>query len=166
MRALVTPKRAATGGPTVQLEQLQNPVLPSLEDLVSREDLPRGVLRVRDPYESYLNNLRPGEDPRPLNVARESHALRVVVARVGERGEEVDCLLDPGSQVISCSEAVCHALGFSYDPSIVLQMQSANGDVDPTLGLACNVPFKFGDITVYCQVHVVRHAAYDVLMGL
>lgn len=60
---------------------------------------------------------------------------------------------------------VVSALGFAYDPTIVLNMESANGEIDPTLGLARNVPFRFGDITVYCQVHVVRHAAFDMLMG-
>lgn len=88
----------------------------------------------------------------------------MVVARVGERENKVDCLLDPGCQVICCSKAVCLALGFAYDPTIALNMESANGEINLTLGLARNVPFHFGDITVYCQVHVVRHAAFDMLM--
>ena len=163
LRSLVTSKRAAPAGSASQF--LVAPVLPSVDELLNQEELPKGIIRVADPYELYLRSLPPGEEPRPLTVARESHALRVVQSTIGDREIEVDCLLDPGSQVVSCSEAVCHALGLSYDPSIVLNMQSANGEVDPTLGLARNVPFRLGDITLYFQVHVVRQAAYDLLMG-
>ena len=44
-------------------------------------------------------------------------------------------------------------------------MQSANGDVDRSLGLVQNVPFTIADIVLYLQVHVIRHAAYDILLG-
>lgn len=167
MRELINTKRVPVDKdkPTLSLYNEAGPVLPALEELVSRVQLPRGILRVADPYEIYLNRLAPGETPRKLTVARESHALCTVTAAVGERESTIDCLLDPGSQVVSCSEGVCHALTLTYDPSITLNMQSANGDIDQTLGLARNVPFRVGDITVYLQVHVVRHAAYDILMG-
>ena len=33
------------------------------------------------------------------------------------------------------------------------------------LGLARNVPFRFGEITVYLQLHVQNHAPYHVLLG-
>jgi hypothetical protein len=42
-------------------------------------------------------------------------------------------------------------------------MQSANGTIDPSLGLARNVPFRIGDLTLYMQVHVLRNPAYDIL---
>ena len=57
------------------------------------------------------------------------------------------------------------ATNTGYDPTIVLHMQSANGDVDKSLGLARNVPFQIGDLTLYLQVHVIREAAYDLLLG-
>jgi hypothetical protein len=44
-------------------------------------------------------------------------------------------------------------------------MESANGTITPSLGLARNVPFKFGEITLYLQVHIVRAPAYDILLG-
>jgi len=44
-------------------------------------------------------------------------------------------------------------------------MQSASGDIDKMLGLARNVPFLVGEVTVYLQVHVVREPAYDILLG-
>jgi hypothetical protein len=44
-------------------------------------------------------------------------------------------------------------------------MVSAKGGVDQLLGLAKNIPFKIGEITVYLQVHVLRQPAYDILLG-
>ena len=63
------------------------------------------------------------------------------------------------------SEAACHALARIYDPHIHLRMQSANREVDETLGLARNVPILIGDITLYVQFHIVWNPAYDVLLG-
>lgn len=119
---------------------------------------------IPDVYESYLSGLPPGEKPRPLLVAKESHALRCVRAVVDNK-EEVDCILDGGSQIISMSQEVCHALGLAYDPNIQLQMQAANGTTDFSLGMCRNVPFAIGHIVVYLQVHVIRAAAYDILIG-
>ena len=63
------------------------------------------------------------------------------------------------------SEEVCNALVLHYDPTIRLHMMSANGGVDQSLGLAQNVPFVVGDITVYLQVHILRNPAYDILLS-
>ncbi|KAF8233548.1 hypothetical protein L208DRAFT_1266130 [Tricholoma matsutake] len=61
---------------------------------------------------------------------------------------------------------VCHELSLAYDSSIQLPMQSANGTVDKTLGLACNmVNHTFNRITPYMQIHVIRDPAYDILLG-
>ncbi|THH15802.1 hypothetical protein EW146_g4737 [Bondarzewia mesenterica] len=63
------------------------------------------------------------------------------------------------------SEEVCNELALIYDPDIVLNMQSANGKIDKSLGLARNVPFLIGNIVLYLQVHVIREPAYDILLG-
>ena len=56
--------------------------------------------------------------------------------------EYVEAIVDPGSQIIAMSEAVCHDLGLQYNLCIRLYMQSANGEVDQSLGLARNVPAR------------------------
>jgi hypothetical protein len=78
--------------------------------------------------------------------------------------EEVEGIIDLGSQIITMSEAVCHDIGLAYDPSIKLNMQSANGEVNQSLGLAHNVPCKINSITLYLQIHI-RSPAYDILLG-
>ena len=44
-------------------------------------------------------------------------------------------------------------------------MQSANSNIDCSLGLTHNIPFVIGNLTLYMQVHVIRSPAYDILLG-
>ena len=127
---------------------------------------PPGSIIVPDHFEQYYRNLRPGEAPDPdkLVVAMESTALRSIVPLV-DNHLKVESILDPGCQIIAMSEEVCHELALPYDPTIVLNMQSANGTIDRSLGLARNVPFLLGDLALYMQVHVIRRPAYDILLG-
>jgi hypothetical protein len=52
-----------------------------------------------------------------------------------------------------------------WDPDVRILMQSANGEVEKTLGLARNIPFSFDAITVYLQVHILKSAPYKALLG-
>jgi hypothetical protein len=78
---------------------------------------------------------------------------------------KIESLLDGGSQIVSMDVEIAKQLAISWDPDIKIQMQSANRTVEQTLGLARNVPFIFGDITVYLQVHIITEPAYKVLLG-
>jgi hypothetical protein len=69
------------------------------------------------------------------------------------------------SQIIAMSEAVFHDISLAYDPSIKLNMQSANGKVDQSLSLSCNIPCKINTITLYLQIHIIQSPAYDILLG-
>jgi len=124
----------------------------------------KGSVIVGDPVMQYLNALGPGEKPKPIIVAAESQALRTVYPLINGTGEE-EALLDPGSQIVSMAKSVAITLGIAWDPDITVQMQSANRTLERTLGLAKNVSFLFGKITVYLQVHVIENAAYKVLLG-
>jgi hypothetical protein len=125
---------------------------------------PPGSLIIPDPYEMYLKTLPIGAIPDRLVVAKESSALRSIFPLVDHQ-RHVEAILDPGSQIIAMAEEVCFDLGLAYDPSVVLNMQSANGEVDQSLGLARNVPVQIGDITLYVQIHIIRSPAYDILLG-
>lgn len=127
---------------------------------------PQGATILPDPIEAYYQSLRPGESPETdkLTVAKPSAAIRSIFALV-DNNQKKECTLDPGCQVIAMSEHTCHSLGLAYDPNILLNMESANGTLDWSLGLARNVPFLVGSITLYMQVHVIRSPAYDILLG-
>lgn len=136
---------------------------PALVDCHNNELDPDATI-IPDSYETYLRVLPRGAIPSELTVAAESHSLRTIDLTI-DRKEKVACILDPGSQVICMSEALCYHLGLSFDPTIVLSMQSANGGVDRSLGLVRNVPCQVGPITLYLQIHVIKRASYDVLLG-
>jgi hypothetical protein len=96
------------------------------DELLSEEET---SITVPDVYETYINSLAPGERPIPLNVAQESHVLWLITMVIDNR-EEVEGIIDQGSQIIAMLEAVCHDIGLVYNPSIKLNMQSANSEVD------------------------------------
>ena len=91
-------------------------------------------------------------------------ALHTIVPLVNNQ-LRVESIIDPGCQIIAMSEDCCHVLVLPYDPTILVNMQSVNGIVDPSLGLVCNIPFLVGSLTVYMQVHVIHSPAYDILIG-
>jgi hypothetical protein len=119
---------------------------------------------VPDPYEAYLSSLEPGQIAQPFVVAKDSHSIRSVYMNVCGHSN-IESVVDPSSSIIAMSEDVCHELGLAYDPEIRLPMQSANGGIDETLGLARNVPCDLGSIVLYMQIHIVRDPAYDILLG-
>ncbi|KAH9025616.1 hypothetical protein EDB84DRAFT_1564013 [Lactarius hengduanensis] len=132
----------------------------------ARRAPPANATIIADPYEALLK-ARPAEgdgSQETMEVATESNALRAILPVV-DGSEKVEAILDPGCQIVAMSEEVCNALAIPYDPSIRLNMISANGGVDQSLGLARNVPFHVGEITLYLQVHILRSPAYDILLG-
>ena len=99
-----------------------------------------------------------------LQSRKESLASRAITMKIAERAD-VECILDPGSEIVCMSDAVSHQLGIPYDPNVTIKMQSANGERDPTLGLARDVAFEVGEFVLLFQVHVVKSPAYDILLG-
>ena len=119
---------------------------------------------LEDPYELYITNLRPSEVAEPFVAAKESHSIRSVMMNVNS-DNPVESVVDPGSSIVAMSEEVCHNLTLAYDPLVCIPLQSANGGIDESLGLARNVPCEVGTITLYMQIHVIRLPAYDILLG-
>ncbi|SJL18060.1 uncharacterized protein ARMOST_21632 [Armillaria ostoyae] len=119
--------------------------------------MPAGSLIMANPYLQYLDSLVPGEKPKQVIVAKDS-------AIINGTGEE-ESVADGGSQLVSMASAIATKLGVAWDPDITIHMQSMNGQLEKTLGLARNVPFLFDDITVYLQVHIIASPAYKVLLG-
>ncbi|KZT08425.1 uncharacterized protein LAESUDRAFT_649155 [Laetiporus sulphureus 93-53] len=119
---------------------------------------------VPDPYEVYLHHIHKHSEPDQLMVAKESHALCSVIGLVDNK-ENVEAIIDLGCQIIAMSENVCHALGLIYSPTVKLNMQSTNGEVNQSLSIVHNILFQIGEIILYFQIHIIRAAAYDILLG-
>ncbi|KNZ76603.1 hypothetical protein J132_09347 [Termitomyces sp. J132] len=65
---------------------------------------------------------------------------------------------------MALDEALC--LGLTCNTDICLRMESANSQVNTSVGLAKNVPFTFAEgFTIYLQVHIFVKPAYTVLLG-
>jgi hypothetical protein len=169
VREAVTTKRVPVPGRNVGIVMLkEEDPLPfidrSIDDYECQSYPPPGAFIVADPYETYVN-AHPNEEPsEDLAVATEAQTLRAISLLVNNK-ENINAIIDPGSQIIAMSEPICHSLGLTYDPRVRIKMQSANGEVDRSLGLSRNVSCRVGNITLYLQIHVIRNAAYDVLLG-
>lgn len=133
---------------------------------VEEDGMPAGSIVLSDPVEQFLSNLSPTDEIPKIVVAsaQESHSLKALYPLINKQGKE-ESLIDGGSQIVSMAKSVAQELGITWDPSVVIHMQSANKQIEPTEGLAKNVPFEFNEITVYLQVHIIRNAAYKVLLG-
>jgi hypothetical protein len=147
-------------------EEQQQPMATLAIPYIYRQPPPADAFIVADPIETYLKGLKPGEEPdqRRLTVAMGSNAIRSIYALI-DNSQKRECILDPGSQVVAMSEEICHSLRLPYDPSIKIDLVSANGSTNASLGLARNVPFQISTVTAYLQVHIIRGPAYDILLG-
>ncbi|KAH9475463.1 hypothetical protein JR316_0012574 [Psilocybe cubensis] len=148
-RDSTTSKRSANTDKIAQTNLLENRADPTSNTVVfnastvhplpssQHRSPPEGSTVIDDPFDIYYRSLRPGQhpDPNKIIVAKESSALRSIYPIV-DNSLKVECILDPGCQIIAMSEDVCHSLSLIYDPTIKLNMQSANGTVDQSLGLA------------------------------
>ena len=87
-------------------------------------------------------------------IAKECESLRVVPTLInGIRQEEA--LLDSGSQIVSMSQEAAIACQVSWDPDTTINLQSANGQVEKTCGLAKNVGFTYlqGSHNLFASSH-------------
>ena len=131
----------AFGGMTVTfVNNIQQPIIPT-----------SGTLVIEDAYDVYLKSLPQGATPDVLMVAKESPALRSIRPLIDHQ-QHVESIIDSGSQIIAMAKEICIDLGLIYDLTVILNMQSANGEIDKSLGLACNVLMHIGDITLYVQI--------------
>ena len=148
-----------------EVEYLSNFNVATVQVLIqARGGMPKGALVVSDLVVQYLEELVEGEVPKKIVVAMESSSLRVLHPIINGNGME-EALLDRGSQIVSIAKDVTVRLKVPWNPEIVIHMQSTNRQLEKMLGLAQNVPFLFGDITVYLQVHIINNPAYKVLLG-
>ncbi|KAG6881813.1 hypothetical protein C0995_000520, partial [Termitomyces sp. Mi166 len=122
-----------------------------------------GTVGAVDPVEAFYNHWPP-EHHASLCIAKDTDSLRAIMVVIDGK-EEVECIVDSGSQIVSMLEEIAHHLGLVYDPMVVLNMQSANGAIDQLRGLARNVPCTIAGLTIYLQVHVISQPAYDILLG-
>ncbi|KAF7297646.1 CCHC-type domain-containing protein [Mycena kentingensis (nom. inval.)] len=136
----------AAAAPKLRRDALEIDNLPSVEGVfvlsAEVDGMPQGALVAQDPYLQYLEGLEDEETPKQIYVARDSVPLRVTFPQINSQGP-VECVLDSGSQIVSMSLEVAQQCGLVWDPNINIYMQSANGQLEKSMGLAQNVPFPY-----------------------
>jgi CBS domain-containing protein len=136
------------------------------EVLSEPEDgLPVGAVVHRDIVETFHQELTPEERRNVVIVASISDALRCIFPKVNNMDLAIEVVLDGGSQIVAINTRVAQAVRLTWDPDTTIHMQSANGQLQKTRGLARNVPFTMGELTLYLQLHVVDDAPFQVLLG-
>ncbi len=162
---LIQPERSVDHSNTkkVRLKDLTTTSYMLTEDV--SEELPKGLLVADDPVLQYLRENR-GKEGKDLGtiVASESEPLRAIYSVIN-RTEQEECLLDNGSQIVSMAKEVAVELGLTWNLKIRINMESASGHVDRTLGLAKNVAFRMGHLNTVLQVHILEDPPYRVLLG-
>jgi hypothetical protein len=109
----------------------------------------------------------PKDAPADANIsyfAKDKLDLRVIYPTFAP-GLEPECILDSGSQIIVMHKDVWEKTGAPLSTNLALRMDSANGTTSMTLGMIENHPVKIGPVTFYLQIHVVRDAPFEVLLG-
>lgn len=163
-----------TDEPVITLVQATSLAAPEKvsEEVLDPEGRPYQTWRITDPVMQYLESVP--EDQRARQIfsldkptvvaAKDMATLRVIPTLVNELREE-EALLDSGSQIVSMSRETAIECKVTWNPDSTINMQSANGQISRTCGLAKNVPFTFGEVTVYLQVHIVDNSPYKILLG-
>ncbi|KAG6859062.1 hypothetical protein C0995_011783, partial [Termitomyces sp. Mi166 len=81
----------------------------------------KGTVRAVDPVEAFYSHWPP-EHRASLCIAKDTDSLRAIMVVVNGK-EEVECIVDSESQMVSMSEEIVHHLGLVYDPTVMLKMQ-------------------------------------------
>ena len=74
------------------------------------------------------------------------------------------CIINSWPQVIAILDGICK-LALIYNSKVILNMQSANRDIDKSLGLTHNIPFLIGNITLHLKVYIIHNPTYNILLG-
>jgi len=135
-------------------------ILPETSDLGEK-----GTIVVTDPIVQYLDSLVDSDGHIDINlIAKEALPIRAVYPMINKIDHE-ESLLDGGSEICSMAKAIAISLGIAWQPDITINMQSAQGHVETTLGLARNVLFDFCGLKFLMQLHIINDPPYKILLG-
>ncbi|KAF9256289.1 hypothetical protein L218DRAFT_882067, partial [Marasmius fiardii PR-910] len=91
---------------------------------VAMDGLPVGSIVHCDIVEAYKQDLSPEDQKKITIVASPADSLRSVYPVVNNSGQEVESILDGGSQIVAMDLAVAVGVGLHWDPDTVIHMQS------------------------------------------
>ena len=166
MKFAVTTKRSDAHQSPEKATTFEVTLPTSPSDVISEAQAGRPGVVIPDQvaYDAYMAEFARDRDDDAIVVAHEARSICTLVAIVNNR-TEVECILDPGCEIIAISEPVALRAGIAWNPLHRVSMESANAQRNLSLGIATNVPFLFAGVVVYLQAQIMRQVAYDVLLG-
>src|SRR5882724_4238385 len=75
-------------------------------------------------------------------------------------------IIDSGCQVVIIHKYIWERLEMPMKHEQVMFMESANGQSNATMGSIPSICFSIGEVSLYCQVQVVKEAPFECLIGL
>src|SRR5882724_7507334 len=75
-------------------------------------------------------------------------------------------IIDSGCQVVIICKDIWERLGTPMKHKQVMFMESANGQSNATMGSIPSICFSIGEVSLYCQVQVIKEAPFKCLLGL
>src|SRR5882724_9547989 len=75
-------------------------------------------------------------------------------------------IIDSGCQLVIICKDIWERLGIPMKHKQVMFMESANGQSNATMGSIPSICFSIGEVSLYCQVQVVKEAPFECLLGL
>ncbi|KAK2464064.1 hypothetical protein APHAL10511_003934 [Amanita phalloides] len=160
----ITPKRQAVKNGSLVVEEEEDPM--NFNNQLAATQIAPGQYQIPDLPQVFYSMQKNCHSERSivLQSQKESLASQAISMKIAGKAD-IKCILDPRSEIVCMSDAVCNQLGIPYDPMITIRMQSANGECDETLSLVQDVSFEIGDFVLLFQVHVVKSSAYNILLG-
>jgi hypothetical protein len=105
-----------------------------------------------------------GEDRVEKLTSSEIDALRVLDPLINDTFR-IEAILDQGSEIIEMNRDVWLKLGVGLDPQKILNMTSANSQLNTTSGVITDLKLTLKEINLPLQIHVVKGSPFDLLLG-
>jgi hypothetical protein len=110
-----------------------------------------------------INDIHPSDTASP-QVAVDVAPLRTIEGTLGDKLVS-EMVLDGGSGVVSVSQSMWEMLGTPLLDKKSMNMESAHGTIEATLGVLQDFPIRIGPSVFYLQVQVSSSLPCPVLLG-
>lgn len=152
-----------------ELLSLSSDLRRQMKELTTSKRIPIGGINLVGGQAPVLSTSIDSSPAEPVLCTRNSTAphmlpLRVVTV-VMEEKVEYSAVLDQGAVVCLMREDVWRNLEVPLEPDRRMTLESADTGKSPTLGVVQNARLRIAGVVVMLQIHVVRNAPFEILLG-
>jgi hypothetical protein len=123
------------------------------------------------PNPTYMNLFshlyEPDADGKTVAIVSDPlRAVRCLLPGENNKTFNAEAVLDNGSSIVAMRRDAWELLSVPVQSDMTIDMESSHGTIERTVGVISNLPVRFGNITVYLQVHVTDHLPCEILLRL